>query len=301
MNRPGGIDCSGLVKIAEIAELGLFDPLSPCYTAPMTSEYDPTAAASDPALAFYDDLAVHYHLIYGDWRGRAVPHQGAVFDALLRAALGPGPFAVLDCACGIGTQAIGLALHGHQVHATDISPRAVARAAQEAAASGVSLTVGVADFRSLIADVSGSFDVVLAADNAVAHLLTDDDLVRAARNMRAKLRSGGLLVLGIRDYDQLVRERPRVTPPAVMEGEAGRRITFQVWDWAADGASYQLELFLMARGGERWETRSYTARVRALLRSDLEQALQAAGFQELRWHELGETQYYQPLITARAP
>ncbi len=265
----------------------------------MSSEHDPTAPSSDPALAFYEQLAAQYHLIYGDWRGRAVPHQGAVLDAVLSGTLGPGPFAVLDCACGIGTQAIGLALLGHRVHATDLSPRAVARAAQEAASFGVALTVGVADFRSLAADVPGSFDVVLAADNAVAHLLTDDDLARAARNMRAKLRPGGVLILGIRDYDQLVRERPRATPPVVMEGAAGRRIIFQVWDWAADGRSYRLELFMLTREGERWATRSYTSHLRALLRSDLERALRAGGFRELRWHEPGETRHHQPLITAR--
>ncbi|MCA1668175.1 MAG: methyltransferase domain-containing protein [Thermomicrobia bacterium] len=267
----------------------------------MSSEHDPTAPSSDPAQAFYDQLAAQYHLIYGDWRGRAVPHQGAVVDALLRVELGPGVFAVLDCACGIGTQAIGLALLGHRVHATDLSPRAVARAAQEAASFGVALTVGVADFRSLTVDVPGSFDAVLAADNAVAHLLTDDDLVRAAENMRAKLRSGGVVVLGIRDYDQLVRERPHVTSPVVMESAEGRRIIFQVWDWAADGRSYQLELFILTGEGERWTTRSYTSRVRALLRKDLERALRAAGFRELQWHEPGETRHHQPLITARNP
>jgi SAM-dependent methyltransferase len=185
----------------------------------MSSKHDPPAPSADPTLAFYDQLAAQYHLIYGGWWGCAVPHQGAVFDALVREALGPGPFAMLDCACGIGTQAIGLALHGHRVHTTDLSPRAVARAAPEAASFGVTLTVGVADFRSLIADVPGRFDVVLAADNAIAHLLTDDDLVLAARNMRAKLRSRGVLILEIRDYDELVRERPRVTPRVVKGGE----------------------------------------------------------------------------------
>ncbi len=86
-----------------------------------------------------------------------------------------------------------------------------------------------------------------------------------------------------------------------MESVAGRRISFQVWDWAADGRSYRLELFIMTREGERWATRSYTAHLRALLRSDLERGLRAAGFRELRWHEPGETRHHQPLITARTP
>ena len=42
-------------------------------------------------------------------------------DVMIRRHLGPGPKVVLDCACGIGTQAIGLAACGHRVVATDLS------------------------------------------------------------------------------------------------------------------------------------------------------------------------------------
>ena len=60
---------------------------------------------------FYDDLAGDYHLNYHDWH-EAVPRQGRVLAALIREATGNQPDTVLDCTCGIGTQAIGLALAG---------------------------------------------------------------------------------------------------------------------------------------------------------------------------------------------
>ncbi len=97
---------------------------------------------ADSVRAFYDELAGSYDLIFADWQG-SMRRQAAALDRLIQEQLGPGPHAILDCACGIGTQAIGLALHGHRVHATDISPAAVERAAREAEAFGVSLTVGV--------------------------------------------------------------------------------------------------------------------------------------------------------------
>ena len=65
-------------------------------------------------VGFYDGLAADYHLIYRDWE-EAVERQGRVLDGLIREALGEGPREVLDCACGIGTQAIGLAMRGHRV------------------------------------------------------------------------------------------------------------------------------------------------------------------------------------------
>jgi glycine/sarcosine N-methyltransferase len=171
--------------------------------------------------------------------------------------VGPVADSVLDCACGIGTQAIGLAMRGYTVHATDLSPAAVARAAREAASFGAALTFDVADFRSLEAKVIDTFDVVLCCDNTLAHLLEDADLRMAAAQMRTRLTPGGLLLASIRDYDQLVVPsaatsppsvpglpgmhrsqrpgRPQGTMPQVFDDADGRRIACQVWDWAPTG------------------------------------------------------------------
>ncbi|WP_246183530.1 class I SAM-dependent methyltransferase [Paenibacillus methanolicus] len=80
---------------------------------------------------------------------------------------------------GIGTQAIGLANRGFNVTGTDLSSASIERATKEAEAFGVKIHFGVADFRALDEDVSGLYDVVLSADNAIPHLLTDDDLYQA--------------------------------------------------------------------------------------------------------------------------
>ncbi|HJS28846.1 MAG TPA: hypothetical protein VJ768_04460, partial [Anaerolineales bacterium] len=80
---------------------------------------------SSPA-DFYDRLAGDYHLLFADWQS-SVLAQGRSLDAILRAELGQGPHRILDCACGIGTQTIGLALLGHDLTATDLSPKAAAR------------------------------------------------------------------------------------------------------------------------------------------------------------------------------
>src|SRR5919199_146179 len=142
----------------------------------------------ESAQSFYDDLADDYHLIFGDREGweRQVCRQGEVLDGLIRAEMGTEPLSVLDCSCGIGTQAIGLALHGHEVHATDLSPESVERASREAKTFGVPVTFGVADFRALDAQVAGTFDVVISCDNALPHLLSSEDLLLAARSIWAK-------------------------------------------------------------------------------------------------------------------
>jgi SAM-dependent methyltransferase len=250
--------------------------------------------------AFYDELAEDYRLIYADWRG-SMRRQAAALDRVLREALGPGPLAVLDAACGIGTQALGLAELGYRVHATDLSPAAVARAEREANALGVVATFGVADLRSLEHDVDGVFDVVLACDNALPHLLTDADLRRAVASMAAKIRPGGLFLASLRDYDRLIEERPRSEGPRIFDDAGRRRLAFQVWDWQEEGGRYTLHQFITRQAGVSWQTTHAVTEYRALLRAELEAALGEAGLRDVRWQEPEASGFFQPLVTARKP
>jgi len=178
----------------------------------------------DQILRFYARFAADYDLIFADFE-QTVRRQGDALDRLIGVvALGPAR-TVLDCSCGIGTQALGLAAHDYSVTATDLSPDAVERARREAVACGVTITFGVADFRRLEDEVEGQFDIVLSCDNSVAHLLTDDDLRLAANSMHSKVKPGGLLLLSIRDYDALLAERPRATPVQVYDGPDCRSMT----------------------------------------------------------------------------
>ena len=246
------------------------------------------------ARTFYDELAGDYDALHADWP-HSVRWQGEVLDALIRAELGDAPQRLLDCSCGIGTQAIGLALRGHEVLATDLSPGAVERAAREAAAMGARLATGVADFTRLPEQVEGTFACVLACDNAVAHLHSDEDLGRFAAGVAAKLEPSGLAVISLRDYAPLVAERAPGHPVRVAPGT----ISFQVWDWDDEGRSYELAQFTLRGEGERWQTTCRRTRLRALLRDELCGALSAAGLADVRWRTPEETGYYQPIVTGR--
>lgn len=248
-------------------------------------------------LQFYQGLADDYHLIFADWR-EALCWQGKVLDQIIQAALGRRPASLLDATCGIGTQAIGLARRGYTVHATDLSRAAVERARREAAALGVSLTFGVADLRELATQVPGVFEAVIACDNSLPHLLSDEELRQAAGNLYAKLDNAGLFLASIRDYDQLGAEKPGYTPPRLLDGPDGRRIAFQVWEWSEDGGTYEVHQFILKETEGSWATQHYTTRYRALLRHELTRFLRQAGFSEVEWHMPEESGYYQPIVTA---
>ncbi|MER5961373.1 class I SAM-dependent methyltransferase [Streptomyces sp. NPDC002057] len=248
---------------------------------------------------FYDELADDYHLIYSDWDA-SIGRQGDALGALI----GQDRAAVLDCSCGIGTQSIGLALLGHRVTGSDLSPRAAARAAREAARRDMSLRTVAADMRRLpFAD--GQFDVVVCADNSLPHLLTERDVRTALAEMRRVLRPDGLLLVSTRPYDDLLRDRPNSTPPQVhgtADGADGgeRTVTFQLWHWHDDGEHYDLEHFQLLPAGDEWRVQVRRTTYWALGQERLADLAAEAGFVDFAWRMPQETGFFQPLLMARA-
>lgn len=254
---------------------------------------------SDSVTGFYDALGPFYHDNMGwDWDA-VMREEGTILHRFLSARTGHGePRCLLDCACGIGTQAIGLALQGHRVHATDLSSVSVDCARQEASRIGVDMTFGVADFRDLGASVSDTFEVVIACDNSIAHCLSDEDLAAAMASMKSRLLPGGVLLLSVRDYGTLVEERPRFNNQHVQDRTDGRRVVFQIWDWADDGHCYLMHQFLIRQDGNGVETNHFQTTLRALQRDEVIAALEETGYGDIRWHPPEESGYYQPIVTA---
>lgn len=257
---------------------------------------------SDPVIVsdvagFYDAMAETQHLIFKDWNA-AIAWQAEVFGRWVETR--GGPLRILDCSCGIGTQALGLAQRGHSVVGTDLSEGAIRRARREAAQRGLAIRFEVADFRDLSTLDESGFDAVLSADNALPHLDSEGDLARAARSTLAKLRPGGLLIATIRDYDLMVAERPTVTPPAFFKDDGRRRIFHQVWDWTSE-RDYVLHLYITRETDSGWESHHFVSGYRAVLREELSRILKEAGFREARWLMPPENGYYQPIVVALAP
>jgi SAM-dependent methyltransferase len=245
----------------------------------------------------YDDLAAHYHLLFENWEA-SMTRQAAVLAAILERECGrPDEIRMLDCACGIGTQALGLARLGFRVSGCDVSPRAVERARLEASQRGVKLQVSVANMLHLDCLKDSGFDAVICMDNALPHLENGEQLVQAAAQVRAKLRSKGLFMASIRDYDHLVKERPVVQGPSFYSDQGKRRIVFQVWDWL-DDRRYIFHLFIMQEQGKHWESFHTAATYCAILRDELTEAVYRAGFATTQWLLPAESGFYQPIILA---
>lgn len=154
---------------------------------------------------FYDRLAGNYHLIFEDWEA-SMKRQATALGAILERECGaPSVIRVLDCACGIGTQTLGLASLGFRVTACDLSASAIERARVEAEKRQLKVQLFVADMTDLAVIPEEDFDAVVCMDNALPHLESDEQLLQAATQIRRKLRAGATFIASIRDYDNLVK------------------------------------------------------------------------------------------------
>ena len=249
----------------------------------------------DITQAFYDDMAASYDKLFEDW-DETTREQAAMLDRILRSQGVDRGARVLDCACGIGTQAIGLASLGYSVSASDISDNELQEAARRAEARGLSIRLRHADFRALADAFPETFDVVIAMDNALPHMLTADDLTAATASIVDRVRPGGIFVASIRDYDSLLTTRPAYSTPYVHKTALGQRVSFQTWDWTGD--VYHLTQYLIEDEGALTASK-FACAYRATRRDELGGLLHDAGCSDISWRFPDETGFYQPIVVAR--
>jgi SAM-dependent methyltransferase len=149
-------------------------------------------------------------------------------SAGLAGLLEPGA-RVLDCACGTGVLAAGLAARGFAVAASDASPEMVAR----------TRALGVAARVCRWEDLSGGpYDVVLCIGNSLAHAR---DRRGALTGMARVLAPGGLLFVTSRNWERERAAGTRLDIDDHVTERAGRRaLVIRAWTvpeaWEAEHA-----------------------------------------------------------------
>jgi len=247
--------------------------------------------------SYYDALAPYYKLMYPNWEA-SVERQAAALDGVIRETIGEHVETILDAACGIGTQSIGLARLGYRVTASDISSKEIARAKNEALAANLPIEFQVSDMRQLWESHHREFDLVIACDNAVPHLLDDEEILRAFKQFYKSLKPDGGCIISVRDYTQFENKGkykhayPRLVHPI----DSGQLVMFDVWDF--DGDLYEITTYIIEDKGESEVCTKVIrgGRYYCVQTDTLEKLFIEAGFQKVT--TLGD-RFFQPLIVAK--
>jgi len=249
----------------------------------------------DIIQTFYDNLASQYDKLFLDWK--ATTHEQAEILNNLFLENGFDTSAnVLDCACGIGTQAIGLASLGYSVTASDIRDGELAEAKVRAEDNRVKIRFEHADFCALSETFPEQFDIVICMDNALPHMLSKSALEAAVKSITNQIAAGGIFVASIRDYDALLMEKPPYSPPYIHETEKGKRVSFQTWVW--NDEHYKLTQYII-EDEETLQVSKFDCEYRATRREELTDLLLANGCSKVEWKFPEETGFYQPIVVAK--
>ena len=153
-----------------------------------------------------------------------------------------------------------------------------------------------ADFRTLAETFTEPFDIVIAMDNALPHMLTAEDLAAAIGSITGRMAPGGLFVASIRDYDALLAEKPPYSPPYIHQTPEGQRVSFQTWTW--EGDNYRLIQYII-EDGQSLQVSKFECEYRATRRAEMTRLLLENGCAEVQWLFPEETGFYQPIVIAK--
>ena len=248
----------------------------------------------DITQTFYDSMASQYDKLFEDWQ-TTTQQQAEILEHIFRESGFDRSAHILDCACGIGTQSIGLAALGYDVMASDISEGELAEAQCRAAENGVTIRFERADFTALERTFQERFDIVICMDNALPHMLSHSALEAAIKSITNQIDTGGIFVASIRDYDTLLAEKPPYSPPYIHKTDKGQRVSFQTWDW--EGEHYKLKQYIID-DAETLQVSKFDCEYRATRRAELTELLQSCGCRA-EWKFPAETGFYQPIVVAK--
>ena len=244
---------------------------------------------------FYDSLAPQYDKLFLDWQA-TTQEQAVILDRIFATNGFDKTVNILDCACGIGTQVIGLATIGYNVTGSDISDGEIAEAKERAAKNNVSVRFEHADFCALSNTFAEQFDIVIAMDNALPHMLTGNDLESAIKSIVNQIKYGGMFVASIRDYDALLMDKPPYSPPYIHKTVKGQRVSFQTWQW--NGDNYRLIQYIVD-DEDTLKVSKFECEYRATRREEMTKLLIENGCSNVVWMFPEETGFYQPIVVAK--
>ena len=152
------------------------------------------------------------------------------------------------------------------------------------------------EIRILSDTFAEKFDIVIAMDNALPHMLSSNDLEKAIKSIANQIKRNGIFVASIRDYDSLLMEEPPYSPPYINKMDKGQRVSFQIWVWKDD--NYKLTQYIID-DEENLQVSKFECEYKATRRAEMTELLHAYGCSNVEWKFPDEIGFYQPIVVAR--
>lgn len=234
---------------------------------------------------FYHELAHDYEWLFPDEAigshgtvGATSPGSQDLLEGILE-TLPPGA-RVLDCACGIGADAVALARRGYNVTASDGSASMVAEAQRRSRRFGAEINITHSSWQDLSERVPGTFELILCLGNSIVHTETKSNMLSALEGIKKVLSPGGVLVADSRNWELLYGSKPRIiTKNHAIERHGVRCLSLYIWTIPDDFEEpCRAEIVLLFEDASSAIThRRYVIDFTPFRRADLTDAIHSAG------------------------
>jgi len=246
----------------------------------------------------YGSLASVYEWLVAD--AKASPAGSAQAFEMVTAGVAPGA-QILDCSCGIGLLAVGLAKAGFRVTACDASPAMVERTQTLARAHGVEVSTRVCRWDQLPdQEWEDRFDAVFCVGNSLAHAVGRSGRRAAMDGMASVLRTGGVLALTSRNWEQIRSAGSRMDVWDRLVERADRKAVV-VYSWQVPPSwetEHRLQISVAAlQDGDRLQVTTELLSIWPFRHEELQADIAAAGLSLTRsTYDATQTDY---LVTAQ--
>jgi SAM-dependent methyltransferase len=226
-------------------------------------------------MAQYDSLARDYDALFADFED----HSEAFYRVLKELLPDLSPTTrILDCACGTGANSYAFAKHGHRIVGTDESSQMLQRARERFDLAGLEVRLEQVSWADLPKRFDERFDLVLCGGNSISHCAGPREMQRVLAGMRGVMAENGRLVLGVRNWEALLSERPRFEMRGLSNHRGETILPVYVWELGGWGEeSFAELLFIILKDGGA-EHRSYRVSLWPFTLESLRASLQQEGF-----------------------
>jgi len=251
----------------------------------------------------FDRIAPYYDMLHTE---KDYSEECRFLERVMRRFLAATPKDLLDVGCGTASHALTFAKRGYRVTAVDHSRQMLEQARKKARLSHPGLRLIQADLRRMALGVR--FDAAYSVDGPVIHLLTQGDLLRHFKTVRAHLRPGGIYVF---DFSRATAPEGHsrgwhvheVTPYELVE-------LYEVSPGPRRGLSRVKDTLLVSKGTRVVARVSVTVQHQAVSVPALRRLLARAGFRVVGFYTTGHGPFNlgrlrrgdeYPLAVARNP
>jgi len=231
----------------------------------------------------YDKLASIYDY-FVNWESRLAYELPFLEHQLRTLGQDSSQIRVMDTACGTGHHAIALAKLGFQVSGSDLFPEMVSLADANAKAAGEQVSFRTAGFGRIsdTFDQPGEFDAVLCLGNSLPHVDSNQDLKKTLRDFKDLLRSGGIFILQMRNFDLVMGEKKRWMEPQSVKDGATEWLFLRFYDFEDDGKIQFTILSLQRKVNSPWQTQLTSTHLLPIHSEQLKTELGALGFRDIQ-------------------